>query len=443
MTWKLSAATLRNALSASLAPGQASRLLAGLSRRELETIDGWWPLFAREDQLPPDTPWRTWLMLGGRGAGKTRAGAEWVRAAALGLDHGREAPARRIALVAETAADLREVMIEGRSGLLAIHSAPTRPAWEPSRRRLVWPNGAIAQAFSAEEPDSLRGPEFDAAWVDELAKWRYPDLAWDMLQMALRIGPRPRIVATTTPRPIALLKRLLADPSTAVARATTAMNRANLAAGFVEAMQARYAGTRLGRQELDGEIVEETGRGLFTRAIFDDTRLAEAPALRRVVVAVDPPASPSGVCGIVAAGRGEDGRFYVLDDASLEGARPTQWASRAVELFHRREADRIVAEINQGGDMVEAVIREADPAVPIATVRAIRGKWLRAEPVAALYDQGRVSHVGALARLEDEMCDFTPEGRAAGHSPDRVDALVWAITALSQDRGGEPRIHAL
>jgi len=349
----------------------------------------------------------------------------------------------RIAIIGETASDMREVMIEGRSGILAVHPQAERPLWEPSRRRLVWPNGAVAQAFSAEEPDALRGPEFDAAWVDELAKWRYPDLAWDMLQLALRIGRAPRLVATTTPRPIPLIKRLMEDEATVVSRASTRMNRVNLAPGFIETIEARYAGTRLGRQELDGEIVEDRPGSLWTRAIIEAARLREAPALARIVVAVDPPASVgSGVCGIVAAGEGEDGRLYVLDDASIEGARPAQWAARAVSLFHAREADALVAEINQGGDMVAAVIREADATVPVTTVRATRGKWLRAEPVAALYEQGRVAHVGALPRLEDEMCDFTSDGLSSGRSPDRLDALVWALTALSQRRPGrEPRMR--
>jgi phage terminase large subunit-like protein len=252
----------------------------------LEAIEHWWALWARPDQLPPEGSWRTWLVLGGRGAGKTRAGAEWVRALALGVDHGAEAPARRIALVGETSADLREVMVEGPSGILAVHAARERPAWEPSRRRLVWPGGVTAQAFSAEEPDGLRGPQFDAAWVDELAKWRHADLAWDMLQLALRTGVRPRVVATTTPRPIALIKRLLADSSTVLTRAPTRANRVFLAPGFVEAVEARYGGTRLGRQELDGEIVEDRPGSLWTRAIIEAYRTKAVPSLVRLVVVV-------------------------------------------------------------------------------------------------------------------------------------------------------------
>jgi phage terminase large subunit-like protein len=291
----------------------------------------------------------------------------------------------------------------------------------------------------------LRGPEFDAAWVDELAKWRLPDLAWDMLQLGLRIGSRPRIVATTTPRPIPLLKRLMDDPWTTVTRAGTRANRAFLAPGFVEAVEARYAGTRLGRQELDGEILEDRVGGLWTREMIEASRVRNIPALTRIVVAVDPPAgSTTGACGIVAVGAGEDGAFYVLDDATVEGARPAQWAARAVSLYHARDADALVAEVNQGGDMVEAVLREADASVPVTKVRATRGKFLRAEPVAALYEQGKVHHCGAFPLLEDELCDFAPGGLSNGRSPDRLDALVWAVTALMAPRPrGEPRIRPM
>lgn len=421
------------------------RLVNELTGRELAAVLADWPLWARPDQLAPNRSWRTWLILGGRGAGKTRAGAEWVKALALGRDHARGQKTRRIALVGETAADVRDVMIEGNSGILAVHAPGERPDWEPSRRRLTWPNGAIAQAFSAEEPDSLRGPEFDAAWADELAKWRQADAAWDMLQMALRSGADPRVVATTTPRPIGLLKRLMADPATALSRAPTSANKDNLAPGFVAAMTARYAGTRLGRQELDGEIVEDRPGALWTRAMIEDCRASAAPPLARIVVAVDPPAtaSPGGACGLVAAGVAGDGRFYVIEDATLEAASPARWAAGAAALFRKWQADRVVAEVNQGGDMVEAVLRQADADIPVTKVRAMRGKYLRAEPVAALYEQGRVHHVGIFAALEDQMCDFAPTGLASARSPDRLDALVWALTALQAPaRQGRPRIRA-
>lgn len=446
MTWTDCAASFRAGLRGCSGKGRAADFLAGLAPRELDALAGWWPVWARDDQLAPPGAWRTWLVLGGRGAGKTRAGAEWVRAAALGLDHAEGAPARRIALVGETAADVRDVMVEGESGLLAVHSRYERPVWEPSRRRLSWPNGAVAQAYSAEEPDGLRGPQFDAAWADEVAKWRRAEAGWDMLQMALRLGRRPRAVATTTPRPIALIRRLLADPDTAVSRAATAANRAFLAPGFVEALERRHGGTRLGRQELGGEVIEDRPGALWTHAMLEACRIDEPPRLARIVVAVDPPAGsgPMGACGIVAAGVRADGRLCVLEDATIAAARPAQWARRAVETVRLWDADALVAEVNQGGDMVEAVIRQADAAVPVVKVRASRGKWLRAEPVAALYEQGRVAHAGVFQALEDQMCDLTLDGLSEGRSPDRVDALVWALTALSRGIGvGRPRVRGL
>nr|WP_246161579.1 terminase family protein [Segnochrobactrum spirostomi] len=394
--------------------------------------------------MPPDGDWTTWLVLGGRGAGKTRAGAEWVRAAVMGRLGGP--PAGRIALVGETLGDVRDVMIEGVSGLLAIHPRGERPTWQPSRRRLTWPNGAVAQGFSAEDPEGLRGPQFDAAWADEIAKWRHAEATWDMLQFGLRLGERPRQVATTTPRPVPLVKRLLADPRTAATRASTAMNAAFLAPGFLEAVVGRYAGTRLGRQELDGELIEDRSDALWRRGAIEAARVADVPALGRIVVAIDPPASSGAkadACGLVAAGLGEDGIGYVLADASEAGLRPAEWAKRAVALARRFEADSLVAEVNQGGEMVTAVIREVDPTAAVATVRATRGKWVRAEPVAALYEQGRVRHVGTFPALEDEMCDFGPAGLSSGRSPDRLDALVWAITALMLGRGGEPKVRRI
>ncbi|WP_185985632.1 terminase large subunit domain-containing protein [Aureimonas mangrovi] len=403
-----------------------------------------WPVMARAEQLPPPGGWRQWLMIGGRGSGKTRAGAEWVRAMALGEAPFAARPHGRIALVAETLGDAREVMIEGESGLRGLDFA-RRPVFEATRRRLVFSNGAVAQIFSSEDPEALRGYQFDCAWGDELAKWKHPEPCFDNLQLALRLGERPRALFTTTPRAVPLLKRLMAEEGTAVTRMTTRENAANLADGFLDAMQARYGGTRLGRQELDGEMLEAREDALFDRAAIDRLRVRAAPALRRIVVAVDPPASSgerSDACGIVAAGIAADGTVYVLEDASVRGARPPEWAARAVAAFERLEADRIVAEVNQGGDMVEAVIRAVRPDVPVRAVRASRGKWVRAEPVAALYEQGRVRHAGAFAALEDEMADFGPDGLSAGRSPDRLDALVWAVTALMQPQA-EPRVRGL
>jgi phage terminase large subunit-like protein len=421
-------------------PQIRQKFLQTIPADEGEALDGWWDVFAHNHQLPPQTDWTTWLILGGRGAGKTRAGAEWVRALAL-CDS-----AARIALVGETEHDAREVMVEGISGVLAVHRRDERPQWLSSRRRLEWKNGAVAQLFSAEDPEQLRGPQFSAAWCDELAKWRQAEATFDMLQSGLRLGERPRQVITTTPRPLKLLKKLIADPSTALTRAGTRANAYNLAPAFLEHVFARYRGTRLGRQELDGEIVEERNDALWKRAGLEACRVSAAPPVARIVVAVDPPASArkgADACGIVAAGRAEDGTIYVLADDSAGGLSPQAWAVKAISLWRRLQADCLVAEVNQGGDMVRAVIREADSAVPVTTVRATRGKYLRAEPVAQLYEQGRVKHAGVFPALEDEMCDFGLDGLSSGRSPDRLDALVWAVTALSFGARQGPRVRAL
>lgn len=334
-------------------------------------------------------------------------------------------------------------MIEGVSGLLGIHEEGWRPAYEPSRRLLTWPNGAVAQIFSAEDPDSLRGPQFDAAWADELAKWKYPDQSFDMLQFALRLGSRPRQVVTTTPRPIPLLKRLIADPATVTTRARTADNARFLSPCFLAEITERYRGTRLGRQELDAELVSDDPHALWRRDMIEAQRVRVAPELARIVVAVDPPAgqgASADACGIICAGLGLDGRGYVLDDASRQGLRPAQWAARAIGLYHARGADRVVAEVNQGGAMVEAVLREIDANVAYRAVHATRGKRARAEPVAALYEQGRVSHVGAFPVLEDELCAGAESG---AKSPDRLDALVWALTELMLRPRAEPRVRVV
>ncbi len=407
--------------------------------------------FARQDQLPPhipdaSRPWTTWLILGGRGAGKTRAGAEWVKGMALGRPRFASAPVSPIALVGETLADVREVMIEGVSGLRAIHRQEDRPEWQATRRRLVWPNGAIAQGFSAEDPESLRGPQFAAAWADELGKWKNADATWDMLQFGLRLGNQPRQVVTTTPRTIPLLKRLAADSTTAVTRAATKANAMNLAPAFLETVVKRYAGTRLGRQELDGEFIEDRADALFPRAMLEAARVDDAPVFKRVVVAIDPPAGGKrgGTCGIIACGRAMDGSVYVLEDASIEAARPDQWAARALACYATHEADALVAEINQGGEMVATVIRSIDPCVPVTPVRATRGKHVRAEPVAALYAQGKIRHKGVFPALEDQMSNFGPDGLSGGKSPDRLDALVWAVTFLAlTGEAGTPKVRGI
>jgi phage terminase large subunit-like protein len=419
------------------------KTLVGMSGSFIHMIDHDWDLWAREDQLCPKGQWATWLVMGGRGAGKTRTGAEWVRRmAGLGRNKGG---AGRIALIGETFNDVREVMVEGVSGLLAVHCRWERPRYEVSRRRLVWDNGAVAMLFSAEDPEALRGPQFDAAWCDELGKWRYAQETWDMLQFGLRLGENPVQVVTTTPRPTSLLKQLLNAPDTIVTKAVTEANENNLAPTFLARILKRYQGTRLGRQELNGELIEDREDGLWTRDCIENNRLMTAPELVRIVVAVDPPVTArktSDACGIIVAGLDEDGKAYVLEDATLPRARPDQWAARAVSLWHKFAADALVAEVNQGGDMVANIIAQADPNVPVTTVRATRGKFVRAEPIAALYAQERVHHVGAFAELEDEMTDFGTNGLSNGRSPDRMDALVWALTHLMLGKS-DPSIRIL
>jgi phage terminase large subunit-like protein len=405
--------------------------------------DGW-IVGGGKHQVLPDADWAVWLILGGRGAGKTRAGAEWVNGMAGGLLGVARTRAMRIALVGETLADVRDVMIGGPSGIVASAPPAERPAWKPSLRRLEWRNGAVAHAFSAEDPDSLRGPQFEAAWSDELGKWRYAQDTWDMLQFALRLGERPRQVVTTTPRPIPLLRRLLADPSVRVTRARTADNAANLAPGFVDQVTRAYGGTRLGRQELDGELIEDRADALWSRETIDALRVAAAPALVRIVVAVDPPASSgkrADACGIVAAGIDAEGVAYIIADATVSGLPPQGWARTAAGLYRALRADALVAEVNQGGEMVTTVMRLVDSGVPVTPVHATRAKHARAEPVSALYAQRRVRHAGVFRELEDEMCDFGPTGLTSGRSPDRLDALVWALTHLML--GPEPRIRVL
>lgn len=390
-----------------------------------------WRELAHDLQLPPDDrDWTTFLVLGGRGAGKTRAGAEWVRALAEGPTEKDRRFARRIALVAESYADAREIMIEGPSGVLTLSYFSGKPTWLPSRRRLEWATGAVAQCFSAEDPEGLRGYQFDAAWCDELCKWRYPEETWSNLQLALRLGARPRQTVTTTPRPTALIKRLANARTTHVARLTTYGNCEHLAPAFFSEIARQYEGTALGRQELYGELIEDVAGALWTWSMVEAARIAAAPELERVVVAVDPPAShgpDADECGIVVAGRAGE-VCYVLADWSAKGLSPHGWAARAVAAFHEYEADRLVVEANQGGDMAKAVIAQADPSAPLRAVHATRGKRLRAEPVAALYERGLVRHVGAFSALEDQMTSFT--GEAGEKSPDRLDALVWAVSEL-------------
>jgi len=394
------------------------------------------------------------MILGGRGAGKTRAGAEWVRSEVEGprpLDPGRS---RRVALVGETIEQAITVMVEGDSGILACSPPDRTPLWDATRKRLLWPNGAEARVYSAHDPERLRGPQFDAAWVDELAKWRKAEEAWDMLQFALRLGKHPRQAVTTTPRAVGVLKQILTAPSTVATHARTEANAVNLAASFLEEVRARYEGTRLGRQELDGVLLEDAEGALWTLAMLEACRVELAPALDRVVVAVDPPVTghaQSDECGIVVVGAQlqgppQDWRAVVLEDASVAGASPSVWAEAAVAAMERHGADRLVAEVNQGGDLVETLVRTIDPVVPYRGVRASKGKAARAEPVAALYEQGRIGHVRGLGDLEDQMCRMTARGYQGTGSPDRVDALVWALHDLILEPAAHwrrPRVRTL
>jgi len=419
--------------------------LASLSEQEAACLQYDWRFWARDTQIEPDGDWIIWAAIAGRGFGKTRLGAEWVR------DNVESGRAGRIALVAETAADARDVMVEGDSGILAISPPWNRPHYEPSKRRLTWPNGATATTFSAEEPDQLRGPQFDLAWSDELAKWRYAQDTWDMLQFGLRLGDKPRQLVTTTPRPIPLLKQIINDPMTVVTRGRTFDNAANLAASFLLQIQKRYEGTRLGRQELEAEILDDVPGALWARSNIDRDRVRSAPLnMKRIVIAIDPPVTSgenADECGIIAAGLSkDDDHSYVLGDYSSQGDTPNEWARKAVIAYRRMEADSIVAEVNNGGEMIKTIIHNIDPNIPVREVRASHGKVTRAEPVSALYEQHRVHHVGTLARLEDQMCVMTTDfdKATAGFSPDRVDALVWAITDLMLGpQTSEPRIRRL
>ena len=435
-------------------PEEVDDFLGGLGQNALLALPWIFEFWALPHQLPPRGAWKTWVIMGGRGAGKTRAGAEWVRAQVEGAGPADPGLCRRVALVGETVDQVREVMVMGDSGILACTPPDRRPEWQATRQQLVWPNGAVAQVFSAHDPERMRGPQFDAAWADELGKWKKGGEAWDQLQFTLRLGRNPRCVVTTTPRSVEVLKAILKNPSTVITHAPTAANRAYLAESFLAEVQARYGGTRLGRQELEGMLVEDEEGALWTAAMIERAQAAEPVVPTRIVVAVDPPVTSmktSDACGIVVVGvdsRGDpkDWRAVVLEDASVQGATPEGWARAALAAMERHGADRMVAEVNQGGDLVERVVRMIDPAVPFRAVHATRSKMLRAEPVAALYEQGRVAHLRGLQALEDEMCQMTATGWKGRGSPDRLDALVWGLTEVMVDRvgrGGRPTVRSL
>ncbi|WP_374406899.1 DNA-packaging protein [Pelagerythrobacter sp.] len=430
----------------SLPPGERRTLLEAMSERQLRAFDRHWLLWAHAGQLPPPGEWFGWLVMAGRGFGKTRAGAEWVRAVA------ESDPAARIALVGASLDEARAVMVEGDSGLLAIASPRRRPAYEPSRRLLRWPNGAQARLYSAAEPESLRGPQHSHAWCDEIGKWNLAAdravRAWDNLVLGLRLGRLPQVAATTTPRAVPLVQRLLADADFTVTRGATGENARNLPPTFIAAVERRFAGSQFGRQELGGELLTEIEGALWRRALLERVRAAAVDEVEfvRVVVGVDPPAGTRGdACGIVVAAELPGGHAAVLADCSVAGASPEGWARAVAEAAHAWHADRVVAEANQGGAMVASVLRAADVALPVKLVHATRGKAARAEPVAALYEAGRVRHAGMFAKLEDEMCGLLAGGRyeGPGRSPDRADALVWALTELLLGRRVRPRISVI
>jgi len=380
------------------------QLLENLSKEELTGLKFDWQLWARHSQLAPTGSWTTWLLLGGRGAGKTRAGAEWIREKAIGLK-----PVSPIALVGENLSDARSVMIEGVSGLLAIHPRDQRPTFHRSRGELEWSNGVRAKLYSASDPDSLRGPQFSASWSDELAKWPKAEQAWDMLQFCMRVGEKPQQIVTTTPRPIKLLKRLLSEDQVIVTRIKTNENKSNLSPTFFKNVVGQYQNTALGRQELEGEMIETADDALWTRSTLENCRSPIIEGLECIVVAVDPPVSShekSDNCGIIVAGLLED-VVYVLADASIPRASPLKRASRVTSVYEQFEADCVVAEVNQGGDLVANALHQVHPNLPVKTVHAHRGKWLRAEPVAMLYERQRVKHCGMFAQLEDVWLEGT------------------------------------
>jgi len=428
---------------ASLPQEQKAEILGSLSQAELEVLGTdplgpcEWSFWARPNQLAPRGDWTKWLILAGRGFGKTRSVVEFVQAE---VEAGR---AGRIGIAGATASDLRDVLVEGVSGFLAVAREWNRPVYEPSKTRLTWPNGARARLYSADEPDRFRGPGIDLFVADELAAWRYPE-AWDQAMFSLRVGEHPRAVIATTPRPTTLIRDLLKreGQDVVVSRGSTYDNRANLAAPFLTDIVRKYEGTRLGRQELDGELLDDAPGALWKRSQFDEPGFRVQhkkllPQLNRVVVAVDPAVSAnehSDETGIIVAALGDDGIAYVLEDGTLTAATPNEWAKQVVALYRAHHADRVIGEVNNGGDLVEANVRNVEPTIPFTQVRATRGKAVRAEPVSALYEQNRVRHLGVLAKLEDQMCTWDPG--VPGKSPDRVDALVWALTELSDSMNG-------
>ncbi len=408
---------------------------------KLADIKLMWDLHARLHQSPQFDDWLIWLLLGGRGSGKTRTGAEWVREQVA--HHGKS----HIALVAPTFNDAREVMLEGESGLLHIGYPSERPTFASSRRRLEWPNGAVGHIFTAEDPDGLRGPQFDAAWADEFCAWAHPEATLSNLRLALRLGDFPQLVITTTPKPIPALKKLMTAKGVLISRGKTSDNADNLAPSFISAMEDAYGGTRLGRQELSGEFIEDLPGALWTREMLEAAFAPQPESFDKIILAIDPPVTSgarSDACGLIIAGRVGEGRAakaYILHDGTVQGRSPEGWARAAMNLAQGWDVDYVLAEVNQGGEMVTSVLRMFDPHITIRTVHASRGKTARAEPVAAAYEQGRVLHCGRFAALEDELAAMGTESLL--RSPDRADALVWAVTELMLKSRPTPRIRQL
>ncbi len=411
---------------------ERSEAVRALSEAQRRGFCEWWEAWAHEGQMPPEGNWRVWLIRAGRGFGKTRAGAEWIS------DYARRAPKARIALVGGCADDVRRVMVEGESGLLAVARSDEETVWWPTSGKVVFSSGAEAFVYAAASPEKLRGPQHDVAWCDELAKWRWADKVWDNLIMGMRLSEKPRVLVTTTPRSVATLRHVMALTDCVETTGRTADN-CFLPAGFAQGLIATYGGTRIGRQELDGELFEDVEGALWTRAMLEAARTKEpVPRLVRVVVAVDPPATARGdACGIVAVGLGADEMGYVLADASVARPSPDAWGRAVAECARTWAADRVLAESNQGGEMIRHVLQAADAGLPLSLVHAARGKSERAEPVAALYERGRVRHAGTFTALEDELAGMLIGGgyEGPGKSPDRADALVWAVSELMLRRG--------
>jgi phage terminase large subunit-like protein len=414
------------------------RVWAALSPADVRAFAWAWDAAAGKNQQEPSGDWRVWLLLAGRGFGKTRSGSEWI------LEQARRNPGARIALVGATLEEVARVMVEGESGLLGCNPPGEKLKWSSSRSELRFESGAVAHAFSGADGERLRGPQHHFAWADELGKWRDPDNSWDNLMMGMRLGARPRVLVTTTPGNTGLLKRIKTLPGVEVRGGRTREN-VDLPPAFLEAIEAVYAGTRLGRQELDGELLEEADGALGTRDLLESRRLMPGPlGCIRVVVGVDPPATAEGdACGILVCGLTREGRGVVLADASCRGERPDGWARKVVAAADSWGAERVVAEANNGGDMVLSVLRGAAPMLAVKKVHATRGKAARAEPVAALFESGRCWLAGFFPELEDELTGFTPGGYTGRGSSDRADAMVWALSELMLGGGGTPMVRGL